>query len=161
MAQPWYPGETLSAGIGQGYMLTTPMQLAVATNALATRGEHRSPRLVRAINNELVEAPLLERVPGTPENWAAVHDGMHAVVHSARGSARKIAKGIQYEVGGKTGKLGDKVQVSREKAKINVTAEAPFSKQYLKYCRSTKFYYITKCFDHYLFSCNVRQTRGR
>lgn len=103
MAQPWYPGETLSAGIGQGYMLTTPMQLAVATNALATRGEHRSPRLVRTINNELVEAPLLERVPGTPENWAAVHDGMHAVVHSARGSARKIAKGIQYEVGGKTG----------------------------------------------------------
>ena len=103
MAQPWYPGETLSAGIGQGYMLTTPMQLAVATNALATRGEHRSPRLVRTINNELVEAPLLERVPGAPENWAAVHDGMHAVVHSARGSARKIAKGIQYEVGGKTG----------------------------------------------------------
>ena len=103
MAQPWYPGETLSAGIGQGYMLTTPMQLAVATNALATRGEHRSPRLVRTINNEPVEAPLLERVPGTPENWAAVHEGMHAVVHSARGSAREIAKGIQYEVGGKTG----------------------------------------------------------
>jgi len=103
MAQPWYPGETLSAGIGQGYMLTTPMQLAVATNALATRGEHRSPRLVRTINGEPVAAPLLERVPGLPENWQAVHEGMHAVVHSARGSARKIAKGIQYEVGGKTG----------------------------------------------------------
>jgi penicillin-binding protein 2 len=103
MAQPWYPGETLSAGIGQGYMLTTPLQLAVATNALATRGEHRSPRLVRTINGEPVVAPLLERVPGLPENWQAVHEGMHAVVHSARGSARKIAKGIQYEVGGKTG----------------------------------------------------------
>jgi len=103
MAQPWYPGETLSAGIGQGYMLTTPMQLAVATNALATRGEHRSPRLVSAINGEPVAAPLLERVPGLPENWQAVHEGMHAVVHGARGSARKIAKGIQYEVGGKTG----------------------------------------------------------
>jgi len=103
MAQPWYPGETLSAGIGQGYMLTTPMQLAVATNALATRGEHRSPRLVSTINGEPVAAPLLERVPGSPENWQAVHEGMHAVVHSARGSARKIAKGIQYEVGGKTG----------------------------------------------------------
>ena len=103
MAQPWYPGETLSAGIGQGYMLTTPMQLAVATNALATRGEHRSPRLVRAINGESMVAPLLERVPGLPENWQAVHAGMHSVVHGARGSARKIAKGIQYEVGGKTG----------------------------------------------------------
>ena len=103
MAQPWYPGETLSAGIGQGYMLTTPMQLAVATNALATRGEHRSPRLVRTINGESVVPPLLERVPGLPENWQAVHAGMHSVVHGARGSARKIAKGIQYEVGGKTG----------------------------------------------------------
>ncbi len=103
MAQPWYPGETLSAGIGQGYMLTTPMQLAVATNALATRGEQRSPRLVRTINGESVAAPLLERVPGLPENWQAVHEGMHSVVHGARGSARKIAKGIQYEVGGKTG----------------------------------------------------------
>ncbi len=103
MAQPWYPGETLSAGIGQGYMLTTPMQLAVATNVLATRGEHRSPRLVKTIDGEPLEAPLLEKVPGKPENWQAVHEGMHAVVHSARGSARKIAKGMQYEVGGKTG----------------------------------------------------------
>jgi penicillin-binding protein 2 len=103
MAQPWYPGETLSAGIGQGYMLTTPMQLAVATNALATRGEHRVPRLVRTINGEPVVAPILEKVPGAPENWQAVHEGMHAVVHSSRGSARKIAKGIGYEMGGKTG----------------------------------------------------------
>ncbi|MEH6516003.1 MAG: penicillin-binding protein 2 [Halioglobus sp.] len=103
MAQPWYPGETLSAGIGQGYMLTTPMQLAVATNVLATRGEHRVPRLVRTINGEPVVAPILEKVPGAPENWQAVHEGMHAVVHSSRGSARKIAKGIGYEMGGKTG----------------------------------------------------------
>lgn len=103
MAQPWYPGETLSAGIGQGYMLTTPMQLAVATNVLATRGERRVPRLVRSINGEPVVAPILDKVPGAPENWQAVHEAMHAVVHSSRGSARKIAKGIGYQMGGKTG----------------------------------------------------------
>ncbi len=103
LAQPWYPGETLSAGIGQGYMLTTPMQLAVATNVLATRGEHRVPRLVQSVNGEVLDAPLLEQVPGAPEHWQAVHDAMHAVVHSERGSARKIAEGIAYEMGGKTG----------------------------------------------------------
>ncbi|MFT6957166.1 MAG: penicillin-binding protein 2 [Halieaceae bacterium] len=103
MGQPWYPGETLSAGIGQGYMLTTPMQLAVATSVLATRGEHRVPRLVRTINSEPVVAPILANVSGAPENWQAVHEGMYAVVHSSRGSARKIAEGIGYEMGGKTG----------------------------------------------------------
>jgi penicillin-binding protein 2 len=45
--QPWYPGETLSAGIGQGYMLATPLQLAVATGIVANRGVFREPRLVQ------------------------------------------------------------------------------------------------------------------
>ena len=48
MAQAWYPGETLSAGIGQGYMLATPMQLAVATSVLASKGQRRVPRLLKA-----------------------------------------------------------------------------------------------------------------
>ncbi|MEP6388577.1 MAG: penicillin-binding protein 2 [Halioglobus sp.] len=103
MAQPWYPGETLSAGIGQGYMLTTPMQLAVATNVLATRGELRQPRLVSQVDGEPVAAPLMGQVEARPENWDSVHQAMRAVVHGERGSARKIAKGIQYEVAGKTG----------------------------------------------------------
>ncbi|MEP0202815.1 MAG: penicillin-binding protein 2 [Halioglobus sp.] len=103
MAQPWYPGETLSAGIGQGYMLTTPMQLAVATNVLATRGELRQPRLVSQVDGEPVAAPLIGQVEARPENWDSVHQAMRAVVHGERGSARKIAKGIQYEVAGKTG----------------------------------------------------------
>jgi penicillin-binding protein 2 len=103
LAQPWYPGETLSAGIGQGYVLTTPMQLAVATTVLATRGERRVPRLVRAVNGEPVVAPDRPPVVAAQENWQAVHDAMRAVVHSSSGSARKIAKGIQYQMAGKTG----------------------------------------------------------
>ncbi|MCK4834097.1 MAG: penicillin-binding protein 2, partial [Gammaproteobacteria bacterium] len=46
----WYPGETLIAGIGQGYMLATPVQLAVATAALASRGEKIVPRLLKEIH---------------------------------------------------------------------------------------------------------------
>jgi len=101
--QPWYPGETLSAGIGQGYMLATPVQLAVATTALATKGRHWSPRLVRTIDGEPAPAPELPSVKATPEHWQAVQEAMRAVVHSARGSARKIAQGIEYEMAGKTG----------------------------------------------------------
>jgi penicillin-binding protein 2 len=103
MAQPWYPGETLSAGIGQGYMLATPMQLAMATSVLASRGKRQIPRLLKTINSEPVTAPELEPLLGAEENWQAVHRGMLDVVHGARGTARKLAKDIQYRMAGKTG----------------------------------------------------------
>ena len=103
MAQAWYPGETLSAGIGQGYMLATPMQLAVATSVMASKGQRKVPRLLKAIDGEPVTAPLLEPLIADDSNWASVYDGMREVVHGKRGTAKKLAKGIQYEMGGKTG----------------------------------------------------------
>lgn len=101
--QPWYPGETLSAGIGQGYMLATPLQLAVAATVLATRGEQRAPRMIRTIGDEPQEAPLLGNMDAAPTHWDAVHESMRAVVHSARGTARKIGVGMRYEMASKTG----------------------------------------------------------
>ena len=103
MAQAWYPGETLSAGIGQGYMLTTPMQLAVATSVLASKGKRRTPRLLKAINGEPVDAPELEPIVASDANWQAVYRGMREVVHGKRGTARYLSKGIAYEMAGKTG----------------------------------------------------------
>jgi penicillin-binding protein 2 len=103
MAQAWYPGETLSAGIGQGYVLATPMQLAVATSVVASRGERRVPRLVKAIDGEPVAAPALDPLEASPANWDAVYDGMREVVHGKRGTAKKLSEGIRYEMGGKTG----------------------------------------------------------
>ena len=103
MAQAWYPGETLSAGIGQGYMLTTPMQLAVATSVLASKGKRRTPRLLKAINGEPVHVPELEPIVASDANWQAVYRGMREVVHGKRGTARYLSKGIAYEMAGKTG----------------------------------------------------------
>lgn len=103
MAQPWYPGETLSAGIGQGYVLATPLQLAVATSVMASRGERRVPRLVKSIDGIAVTAPELEPMEANEANWDAVFDGMREVVHGRRGTAKKLASGIEYEMGGKTG----------------------------------------------------------
>ncbi|WOJ91986.1 penicillin-binding protein 2 [Congregibacter variabilis] len=103
LGQTWYPGETLSVGIGQGYMLATPLQLAVATSVLATQGEHREPRLVQWLGNEALEAPMLEPLMADGANWDAVVEGMREVVHGRRGTAKAIAKGMNYEMAGKTG----------------------------------------------------------
>lgn len=103
LGQPWYPGETISASIGQGYMLTTPMQLAMATSVLASKGQRRIPRLVRDINGEPVPAPTLEPLQASPENWASIYEGMLEVVHGKSGTAKYLAKGIQYQMAGKTG----------------------------------------------------------
>jgi penicillin-binding protein 2 len=103
MAQAWYPGETLSAGIGQGYMLATPLQLAVATTVLASRGERREPRFLKAVDGTPVPAPLLEPLAARDSSWQAVHEGMLEVVHGQRGTAKKLSKDIQYAMAGKTG----------------------------------------------------------
>jgi len=103
MAKPWYPGETISAGIGQGYWLTTPLQLAVATSVLASRGERHEPRLVMAIDGEPVAAPSLDPVVASEAAWAAVYDGMREVVHGKHGTAKYLSEDITYEMAGKTG----------------------------------------------------------
>ncbi|MEM1142225.1 MAG: penicillin-binding protein 2 [Pseudomonadota bacterium] len=101
--QVWYPGETLSAGIGQGYMLATPLQLAVATSVIATRGEHRVPRLAQFLGGEAVDAPLSEPVIADPQHWDDVIMAMRDVVHDRGGTAHPLAKGMEYEMAGKTG----------------------------------------------------------
>jgi penicillin-binding protein 2 len=103
MGQPWYPGETISAGIGQGYMLASPMQLAHATAILASRGVRRTPRLVQSIDGVPLEAPLLEPMVAPAEYWDTVYQGMIDVVHTQRGTAKALAQGIEYTMAGKTG----------------------------------------------------------
>ena len=109
--QPWYVGETLIAGIGQGYMLTTPLQLAHSTAILALRGKaHFQPRLLHATQDQgsdeiLPEPPralpLIEAVK--PDNWEYVAQAMIQVVHGRRGTARAIGKDSPYRIAGKTG----------------------------------------------------------
>jgi penicillin-binding protein 2 len=103
MNQAWYPGETLSAGIGQGYMLATPMQLAVATSVLASRGQRRTPRFLQAVDGAPVAAPQLEPMLAEAADWQAVQEGMLEVVHGRHGTAKNLAQGIRYRMAGKTG----------------------------------------------------------
>jgi penicillin-binding protein 2 len=103
MGQSWYPGETISAGIGQGYMLASPLQLAVATSVMASKGQRRVPRLVKAVDGVLLPVPALEPREAPAADWDAVFDGMREVVHGQGGTAKALAKGITYEMAGKTG----------------------------------------------------------
>ena len=103
LAQPWYPGETISAGIGQGYMLASPMQLAVATGVMASKGQRRTPRLVKSIDGAALDLPPLEPITAEASYWDAVFDGMREVVHGKHGTAKYLADGISYEMAGKTG----------------------------------------------------------
>ena len=99
----WYPGETLNAGIGQGYMLATPLQLAVTTAALANRGFMFEPRFVRAIGDQPLKAPVRPAVVAKKAAWDEVHRSLVDVVHSQRGTAKKISEGLKYQIAGKTG----------------------------------------------------------
>jgi len=106
----WFPGETLISGIGQGYMLTTPLQLASATSILATRGVIRKPFLLKQIEDPLTdEVALIEHeAKGVvqllrPSNWQHIVKGMVSVMHSNKGTARASGWNLDFKIAGKTG----------------------------------------------------------
>jgi len=109
--QVWFPGETIIAGIGQGYVLVTPIQLALGTATLANGGQHFQPQIVNAIqrkSNTIARAVLPNLVRNVEvakqKNWQDVFNGMTEVIHGARGTARRLNKpGMRYKIAGKTG----------------------------------------------------------
>ncbi|MGB0155907.1 MAG: penicillin-binding protein 2 [Luminiphilus sp.] len=103
MGEVWYPGETISAGIGQGYMLATPLQLAQATMVVANKGESFVPSMVHRVGDLIVGGVQRPALTIAEEDWQAVVAGMVDVVHSPRGTAAAIGKGLQYSMAGKTG----------------------------------------------------------
>ena len=108
--EAWFPGETLITGIGQGFTLSTPLQLAMATATLSTRGVRLRPQVILrrddAISEgtvDLVPETLDTITPNDPENWQRVIDAMADVVHGERGTARRIGVGAPFRIAGKTG----------------------------------------------------------
>ncbi|MBL8297857.1 MAG: penicillin-binding protein 2 [Rhodanobacteraceae bacterium] len=108
--KPWFPGETVIAGIGQGYWVVTPVQLANATAILAARGRHYPIHLLRATQSGF-SAPV-EPMPVAPSgpsfivnmtNWDRVRDGMVAVVAGPTGTAARAFADAPYVAAGKTG----------------------------------------------------------
>ncbi len=106
--QPWFPGETVITGIGQGYLLATPVELAAATATLAARGARVHPHLARAAADPGGAPELLRFAPeppvrlADPRHWEAVVRAMVRTVHGRHGTARGIAD-APYRIAGKTG----------------------------------------------------------
>ena len=109
--QVWFPGETVIAGIGQGYVLVTPLQLALGTATLANGGKLFQPQLVNAIQRKIDPVPrqvnpqTVRKIPvRRQENWNEIYHAMTDVIHSARGTARRLNKpDMRYKIAGKTG----------------------------------------------------------
>lgn len=107
---PWFPGETLITGIGQGFTLTTPLQLAEAMAIFADGGQRLEPRVVQAVEGSITDErhPVQAR-PREPvhvvsaANWRTIKKAMIAVVNSLHGTARRIGVGAPYLIAGKTG----------------------------------------------------------
>ncbi|OGA27703.1 MAG: penicillin-binding protein 2, partial [Betaproteobacteria bacterium RIFCSPLOWO2_12_61_14] len=123
--QKWYPGDTVSVGIGQGYNLVTPMQLAYATATLANNGVGYKPHLVREVRSSRShENRLIENKAAFDLQIAAAHLDLvkraMAAVTQPGGTAAQAAAGAPYRMAGKTGtaqvvgmKQGEKYDASK------------------------------------------------
>lgn len=109
--QVWFPGDTISVGLGQGQMLMTPLQLAHAITTFAARGTRYKPRMVRAIRNvrtgevrELPPVALAKVTTADPAAWDVPTAGMIDVVNAPFGSAHYFLSPVpDYKMAGKSG----------------------------------------------------------
>ncbi|NWN92448.1 penicillin-binding protein 2 [Marinobacter adhaerens] len=107
--EPWYPGDSVNLGIGQGFMLATPLQMATATALIANRGEWVEPRLLKGIEGDQsldgflpseTHEPLKLQ---NPDDWEFIVEAMAEVMHGSRGTARGAGRDAPYRMAGKTG----------------------------------------------------------
>ena len=101
---PWQKGETLITGIGQGYLLATPLQLAVMTARFANGGFMVKPRLLRSIGADFVERPKRDVIPINARNLALAQASMDAVSNEVGGTAYRSRVDVDgMKMAGKTG----------------------------------------------------------
>lgn len=102
----WYAGDTLNLGIGQGFMLATPMQLATATATLAAKGKWHTPRLMDTLGGEpniVGTKTMADIVLKDPKDWDKMFQAMQAVITGPRGTARALRRNLTFTMAGKTG----------------------------------------------------------
>lgn len=104
LGSKWHPGETIIAGIGQGYVLSTPLQLATMVSRLVNGGKAVTPFLTGKIEGEAANAPSAPALNFNSYHLDLVQRGMRAVTMGERGTARGAAiREPGYTMAGKTG----------------------------------------------------------
>jgi penicillin-binding protein 2 len=129
--ESWYPGETLNVGIGQGFTLTTPVQLAQMTARIAMRGGGFKPHVLQSYEDPItrervaIEPEALERIElKDNRNWATVIAAMEDVTHSPSGTANRIGKDAPYRIAAKTG-TAQVASLRQDEIKAPTLAETP------------------------------------
>ncbi len=121
--QPWFKGETLSAAIGQGYVLATPLQMAMLIAAVANGGNVMAPLIVKVIKdtrNRIVKVyrpKVRMRLPISGKVLGMVQAGLWGVVNEPHGTARR-ARLKDFNVSGKTG-TAQVIRIRRGKGSRN------------------------------------------
>jgi len=105
--EPWYSGDSVNVGIGQGFMVATPLQMASATSALASKGHYFYPRMTRLIDDQPAEfedglGDEHDIVLKDQRNWDKMTDAMRKVITDSQGTGRRL-QGTDYDIAGKTG----------------------------------------------------------
>ncbi len=101
---PWFPGDTINMGIGQGYLTASPMQLIAGTLILANRGKLVQPRLVKSVGRRNLLLPQdVMAVKTDASHWDLVFQGMEDVLHHKEGTAKRAGTDASYKIAGKTG----------------------------------------------------------
>jgi penicillin-binding protein 2 len=125
--QKWYAGETISVGIGQGAVATTPIQLARAIGAIASDGTLRRPRLTspRDLPANMIAAtnvPDEVKIPIDPKSWEIITDAMANVVSPIGTANSAHLQGIDF-----AGKTGSAQTISNTlKAKMGAAGKSKF-----------------------------------
>ena len=129
--KPWYAGETVIASIGQGFVLSTPMQLAVMMATVANRGTVLKPQVVHKIENwdgKVIvqpEAQVVRKIDYPQWAWQAVHDGLVEVVNAPKGTGKPAyLEGIV--VAGKTGTSQVVRRKSDEEEELDEDGDVPY-----------------------------------
>lgn len=108
---PWYIGDTINISIGQGFLTTTPLQLAYMTALIARDGKVFTPRLLKQvydpIEGQFLSVREKDEVAIVPvyqdRHWRSVKKAMENVIHSSYGTGNKMAVGLKYRMAGKSG----------------------------------------------------------
>ena len=104
IGESWFVGDTVNMGIGQGYISSTPLQLALAVSSIATRGKIYKPKVVAKVEEEIIEKEIFLEINSIKEyDWEKLESSMVSVISDWRGTAFNLTEIAKNKIAGKTG----------------------------------------------------------
>jgi len=116
----WVKGDTVNLGVGQGYLVATPMQLANYASILATKGQYIEPSVV-ALGNQKKSIKTWKDKRFDDTDWSKMHQALLGVIESDYGTARSIRDLKEFQVAGKSG-TAELVSLDSKEAYLEVRA---------------------------------------